>query len=235
MNEIISIINKGLQEIEKRAGIPASVLKIIAVVTMFIDHTGSLLFPDVAIFRIIGRLAFPIYAYLIGEGCLYTKSKWKYLRNISLTFIAFQIVYGIVSEETKMCVLLGFALFVVFTMIMDWARKDMNKRMMVPLLYSLFVGIMLTFFEADYLFFSFCAPMIPYFWKDNKILKLLLYFGLLFILGIVFKYQFYGLFAIIPLILYNGQKGNIKMKYMFYAFYPLHYLFLGILKIIFMT
>ena len=44
------------------------VLKLIAAITMLIDHTGLILFPNQMIFRIIGRLAFPIYAYCIAEG-----------------------------------------------------------------------------------------------------------------------------------------------------------------------
>ncbi len=48
-------------------------LKIIACIAMTIDHIGYLLFPNIIVFRIIGRLAFPILAYLIAEGCKYTK------------------------------------------------------------------------------------------------------------------------------------------------------------------
>jgi hypothetical protein len=204
---------------------------------MFIDHIGVLLFPDVAILRIIGRLAFPIYAYLIGEGCIYTKNKWKYLRNVGITFICFQIIAELIDKNTGICVLFGFSLFIIFTIIMDWARKNMNQRMIVPLLYSLFVGVVLTIFETDYIFFSLCLPMVPYFFKDKKILKIITYTGLLLLLGSLYQYQFYGLFAMIPLILHNGQKGRLngkgKMKYLFYLFYPLHYLFLGVLQFLF--
>ena len=63
-----------------------NVFKIIAVVSMLIDHIGMVLFPDSDGFRIIGRMAFPIFAYLIGEGCIYTESKPKYLFKVFLTF-----------------------------------------------------------------------------------------------------------------------------------------------------
>ena len=46
----------------------ASIFKIIAMVTMLIDHIGMILFPNIAILRIIGRLAFPIFAYFVAEG-----------------------------------------------------------------------------------------------------------------------------------------------------------------------
>jgi hypothetical protein len=79
--------------------------------------------------------------------------------------------------------------------------------------------------------------MVPYFFKDKKILKIITYTGLLLLLGSLYQYQFYGLLAMIPLILHNGQKGRLngkgKMKYLFYLFYPLHYLFLGVLQFLF--
>ena len=49
-------------------------LKIIGAVSMFIDHVGVLFFPRVLFLRIIGRLAFPIFAYLIAEGCRHTNN-----------------------------------------------------------------------------------------------------------------------------------------------------------------
>ena len=52
-------------------------LKMIAIITMTIDHIGLVFFPGVAAFRIIGRLAFPIFAFLIAEGCSHTKNKLK--------------------------------------------------------------------------------------------------------------------------------------------------------------
>ena len=51
-----------------------NVLKIIACITMLLDHMGFILFPEYPIFRIIGRIAFPIFAFLLAEGCYYTKN-----------------------------------------------------------------------------------------------------------------------------------------------------------------
>ena len=60
----------------------STVLKLIAAVTMFIDHAGLILFPQYRIFRIIGRLAFPIYAYCIAEGFRYTRNRKKYFLRV---------------------------------------------------------------------------------------------------------------------------------------------------------
>ena len=63
-------------------------LKIIAVVTMVTDHIGAYLFPNVMLFRMIGRISFPIFAFMIAEGCRYTKNKKRYLLNMSMLAVA---------------------------------------------------------------------------------------------------------------------------------------------------
>lgn len=60
-------------------GISATALKIIGMIAMTIDHIGYFLFPQIEAFRIIGRIAYPIFAYMIAEGCRYTRNKVKYL------------------------------------------------------------------------------------------------------------------------------------------------------------
>ena len=54
-------------------------LKLIAAFAMVCDHAGLMLFPQVPILRVIGRLAYPIFAFMIAEGCRYTRNKKRYL------------------------------------------------------------------------------------------------------------------------------------------------------------
>ena len=60
---------------------------------MFIDHLGFLVFPNVVILRIIGRFTYPIFAFLVAEGCFYTKNRFKHFYIIALFGIVFQFVY----------------------------------------------------------------------------------------------------------------------------------------------
>ena len=53
-------------------------LKLIAAFAMLLDHVGILLFPQIRLLRILGRLAYPIFAFMIAEGCRYTKNKLRY-------------------------------------------------------------------------------------------------------------------------------------------------------------
>ena len=67
-------------------------LKLLAALFMTIDHIGVVLFPRVLILRIIGRLALPIFAYMIAEGCKYTRNKKKYFGMIFILATLCQIV-----------------------------------------------------------------------------------------------------------------------------------------------
>ena len=64
----------------KFAVLSGNVLKILAAIFMVVDHSGLMLFGDMSIMRIIGRLSFPIFAFMIAEGCKHTKNKVKYFR-----------------------------------------------------------------------------------------------------------------------------------------------------------
>ena len=70
-------------------------LKIIAAVAMTIDHVGLMFFPQLKVLRIIGRIALPIFAFMIAEGCRYTRNKLRYFLTVfllaSLTFFSSMI------------------------------------------------------------------------------------------------------------------------------------------------
>lgn len=76
-------------------------LKLVAMVTMLIDHLGKMCFPQYRIMRIIGRLAFPIYAYCIAVGCVYTRNHLKYLTRIVLIALISQPLYVVAMGHTN--------------------------------------------------------------------------------------------------------------------------------------
>ena len=68
-------------------------LKIVACISMLLDHIGVLLFPQAEILRWIGRLAMPLFSFFIGEGCRYTKNRKKYFLSVFLLGVGCQLVY----------------------------------------------------------------------------------------------------------------------------------------------
>lgn len=75
--------------------INASILKWIAVITMLIDHIGLVFFPEYEILRLIGRISFPIFAFLLCEGYKHTSNIWKYFFRLGIFAIISEIPYNI--------------------------------------------------------------------------------------------------------------------------------------------
>lgn len=77
-----------------------NLLKLVAMISMLIDHTGKMFFSQYRIMRIIGRLAFPLYAYCIAVGGVYSKNKLKYLSRILLMGLISQPFYAVALAHT---------------------------------------------------------------------------------------------------------------------------------------
>ena len=216
----------------KKFSLTNNQLKIIAMISMLIDHIGVQIYPDLQILRIIGRLAFPIFAYMIAEGCFYTKNKTRYLLMIfGLGFIC-QLVFYFFMGSLYQGILMTFSLSIIGIYAIDFYLNNKNlKSLCLMLLTSIgiiFVSLILpmilnnTDFEFDYTLLGILLPITIYFSK-HKLLKLLFVAVISILLSILYvPYQLYSLLALPLLLLYNGERGKYKLKYLFYIFYPAH-------------
>ena len=108
-------------------------LKIIACISMLIDHIGYIFFPEIPFFRFIGRIAMPIFAFFIGEGCLYTRDRKKYFLRVFILGIICQAVYVIESLITGsdgwgyMNILLTFSFSIVLCSAFLYAKEQGEK------------------------------------------------------------------------------------------------------------
>lgn len=76
-----------------KTNLDTDLLKLIAIAAMLIDHIGGAFFPEVGVFRWIGRLAFPIFCYCLTVGLLYTHDVWKYLTRLGIFALISQPFY----------------------------------------------------------------------------------------------------------------------------------------------
>ncbi len=232
------------------------VLKLIAAVTMFIDHAGLLLFPELEIMRIIGRLAFPIYAYCIAEGFRYTKNRKLYFLRVFILGLACQIVYTVVDRQLYLGILIVFSLSILLMAIADSFKQAMrgqpsvigqhlakllhvetipntNDRVINGALLAAAVCAALLLcltVDVDYGFFGILLPVFTSVFEDRP-RRLVMFTATLLALSIDltsggFIYQFWCLLAVPLLAMYNGKPGKYRMKYFFYIFYPAHLVFL---------
>ena len=210
-------------------------LKVIAMVAMVADHVGAYLFPQVTILRIIGRLAFPIYAYMIAEGCRYTRSMGRYLASMAVMATLCQVTYFIAMDSLYMCILVTFSLSIGLIWLLQFAearQQDLFSRILVVLgfaaVYFLceilpkqFPG---TDYCIDYGFIGVVLPVVIYGSKDKAGRLTSCFLALVCLAAFSPKIQWWSLLAMIPLMLYNGQRGKWNMKWFFYFFYPIHLL-----------
>lgn len=210
----------------------ANTLKGIALVAMTIDHAGLLLFPEVSWMRIIGRIAFPIFAFMIAEGCRYTRSQLKYLQKIALMGIGMQLVLFAVSRSLYQSVFISFTLAILLIYALERAKKEQKIRDWICVIGVVFVIAFLclglpeilhqTDYGIDYNIVGILIPVGCYFAKSrNQRL-------IVFALGLVALSVFYGgiqwfCLLAVPLVgSYNDQRGKFRLKNLFYFYYPAH-------------
>ena len=217
-------------------------LKIIACVSMAFDHIGVIMFPNVIWLRAIGRLAYPLFAFCIAEGCFYTKDKIKHLIIIAMLGVAIQLFEYVFLEMIDLSIFIVFSISIILIYLLyDIDKAIRNKKKItsiisISIFIALVVGLnMLTYytliFEANFGYYGIMVPVILYAIKKylNKhswwiyidcIALAFLFVARTFITNnVVVLFSF----LVIPLLLmYNEKRGKWKIKYFFYLFYPLH-------------
>ena len=211
--------------------IDRSVLKWIAVLTMIIDHVGAILFPDQIWMRIIGRVAFPVYAYCLAEGFRHTGNYRRYLGRLALfallseipfdlafygvpyyfahTNVFFTLTLGLIMlKELELCMkqlLLGAGAFVLLGFLAEGLHTDYGAG-----------GLLMVF--AFYLAQQGTSPRMG--WGIFVLVNLFSYVG---------SVQWAAILALLPIGLYSGKAGKKKQRF-FYWIYPLHLLLLWIIE-----
>ena len=207
-------------------------LKIIALIAMTIDHIGVQIFPEIKILRIIGRIAFPIFAYMIAEGCKYTKNRKKYLLTMISMAVICQFVYFFAMNSLSQCILVTFSLSVALIYVLDNAQSRGEVKSSVITIAAFAVVIFLTEilprlwkgtdFGIDYGIYGVMLPVFV-FAAHRKMQKLFAAAIMLVLLSVDFGgVQWFGLMALPLLALYNGERGRLNMKSLFYIYYPSH-------------
>ena len=261
-----------MEETTKKKGIAGSTLKLIAVITMLIDHIGAGPFLAVVVrnpenfadgrvkmtvqvvlyytMRCVGRLAFPIFIFLLIEGYIYTRNRWKYLLRLLLfaliSEIPFDLAFNIDQADLSFKGMLEFGyqnvyftlavgLFTVILIDTLW-HTSYEKPVRIACIVIFTAGG----FEAaellktDYAGWGVLAIVASYLLRNGK--PGLRMAGAPAILSVMqlaggsLPSEAFSFLDILPGSFYNGTRG-LKTKWLFYAFYPVHLLILGLIKL----
>ena len=93
---------------EKKRGIDSFTLHILAMLFMLCDHLWATLFPAQEWMTCVGRLAFPIFAFMIAEGCYYTSNVKKYMLRLFLFAIISEIPFNLIMGSSVFYQVFGF-------------------------------------------------------------------------------------------------------------------------------
>ena len=199
---------------------------------MLVDHVGEALFPDVYILRVIGRLAFPIFAYMIAEGCRYTRNRAKYIGQVAALGIVCQLVYFFAMGSLYQGILITFSLSIITIFAIDLFVKKKNFSscavMLLTVASVIFIAVVMPIifkaqgFALDYGALGVLMPIAVYYlpkkWQKLSVSAIILLARAL----LYGEYRWFALLAVPLLMLYNGERGKANLKYLFYIFYPTH-------------
>ena len=251
------IENRTTELRETKRGISGSTIKIIGILSMLIDHTGAAIigrmllnngfdFSNMTqfaqgqpmdanmklyivywIMRMIGRLGFPIFCFLLIEGFMHTRNVKKYaLRLLAFCFISeipFDLAFHgdfiyMEYQNVFFTLLIGLLVMIAFRYIEENPKFNTFVKVILSVA-ALVIGMLIAeFLKTDYAWIGVLCIICMYVTRKNKVLQI--------VTGcIAFSWEVTAPLAFIPIGFYNGKRG-LNIKYFFYIFYPAHLLIL---------
>ena len=208
----------------------------IALFTMLIDHVAAVLLVRILlvkgydetlynvyqVMRKIGRIAFPIFIFLMIEGFEKTHDRKKYILRMAAFAVISEVPFDLAFKAQVLefsyqniffTLLIGMLLMGIFDYI---GRQNLHIFLQLWLCFAVFVvGMELAeFLHTDYGAKGIMCIIAMYIFRKNRMYQILA--G-----SIAFLWEVTAPLAFVPIAFYNGQRG-LKLKYIFYVFYPLH-------------
>ena len=226
--------------------LPQEVLKLIACITMLIDHLGVSVVINLAIpgvvplyytCRVIGRIAFPIYCFLLVEGMRRTRSAGKYILRLSIGALLSELPFDLLLEGAfnwgYQSVMVTLTLGALMLLCMQKTEKTWLQLILV-----LPFAILAEVCKCDYggwgiamiaVFALF--DQIPLQFVAMLLVCYLMPSGMIPIFGVSVSCELAALVAVLPIAQYSGRKltHNKVIQWGFYLFYPVHLLILWVI------
>ena len=217
---------------------------LIALVTMVIDHAAAGMVPYRSAWykplRCVGRLAFPIYAFLIAEGALRTRNAGRYLLRLLVFALLAEVPYDryfhgkwleFGNQNILFTLSAGLAAILLFRFTQErWKNSPLHLLGAIGMIAA---GAAAHFLHFDYGWQGVALIFAMYHWrtafKGSNVYPMLLAL-LMLLLWQDNSIQLFCVLAIVPLCFYNGERGRAVNKYVFYAFYPLHIIALLLIR-----
>ncbi len=235
-----------------KKGISGSTLKLIAIIAMFIDHTGAIIVERMIltagagetnlammvklgtldmILRLTGRLGFPIFCYLLIEGFQHTRNVWKYAGRLFLFALVSEVPFDLgfagnpfylEYQNVFFTLFIGLLVMIGFRLAEEKTEGNRVLRALLSLLILAAGAGAAQLLKTDYAAVGVLTIAVMYMCRRKKLLETGLGCAVLTVMNPI---EITAFFIMIPVHMYNGRRGW-NIKWFFYAFYPLHILLL---------
>lgn len=245
-------------ENKQRSGVTSAALHIMAMLFMLCDHLWAMVVSGNDWLTCIGRLAFPIFAFMIVEGYFHTRSLKKYAGRMLLCAVLSEIPFNLavgssVVYPVHQNVLWTFLIGLLLIHLNEKAKKRGKLWLrIITAAATAALGFILGLVSfCDYNYAGVFTVLVFYFFRERKWYNLVAQILLLWYINAemlsgfayeltLFGNQFYlvrqslALLALIPIWLYRGKQGmhNKAFQFICYAFYPVHLLVLALIRIL---
>lgn len=242
---------------KKQIAITSNVLHVLAMAFMLCDHLWGTVIPGNDWLTCIGRISFPIFAFMIVEGYFHTRNFKKYMLRLLIFAVISEVPFNLAMGSSVFYPIHQNVLwsFLISLGLIHWNEKIKAKQKLwlriligcVTVLIGCVVGLVTM---VDYYHAGILTVLVFYFFRQKKWwsylgqLAGLWYINMEILGGFGYEVQLFGkefffvrqglaLLALIPIWLYRGKQGYRSkwLQYGYYAFYPLHLLILGLIKL----
>lgn len=223
----------------QRNGLSQEGLKLIACLTMLIDHIGSVFLPGMFSLRMIGRIAFPIYCFLLVEGAHYTRNPKRYALRLLIGALLSEIPFDLALSgwfDMSRCSVM-VTLLLGYGMILAMKALGGVWKGLVVVPFIILAELLGTDYGGNGIAIIAWLALV----REKELgalwrlvgLSVLLWFGSRIPIGPVrVPLELFGLFALIPIQCYRGGKRTRSqvVQWCFYLFYPVHLLVLWLIR-----
>lgn len=223
----------------KQGGLSGSTLKWIAMVTMIIDHMGaaillpllnsgqletfdySLAYTAYTSFRLIGRIAFPIFCFLLVEGFFYTSNKEKYAIRLGIFALISEIPFNLaISQQFFDLAYQNVFFTLLLGLLAIWLASIMKYRWLgiIPIV---LLAIAAEYFNTDYGMFGVILIGALYVTRDQRLIQS-------FAGAVLVLWEVTAPISFVITYFYNGLRGRYNAKWLYWI-YPIHLLIFGLI------
>lgn len=183
------------------------------------------------ILRIIGRLGFPIFCFLLIEGFVHTRNVWKYALRLLLFALVSEVPFDLALrssffdlgyQNVFFTLFFGLMAITFINMAQEKFKENNIVRLLLLVVISIFFMGMAFSLHTDYSLWGVLTIIAMYTLRKNKTWEMAIGCAVLTVSSFI---EVFAFVLLLPIRKYNGERG-LNLKYIFYAFYPVHLLIL---------